>query len=91
MYFKRIMQICFLNTVRMIVQLIFRKVLKRRLDQSIIYIKTNLLPSENTLMKILPRISIDIPSFQQAHLSSLLRKKVVHFGCVLTIGALIRL
>jgi hypothetical protein len=29
-----------------------------------------LLPSEITLMKILPRISFDIPSRQQAHLSS---------------------
>jgi hypothetical protein len=30
------MQICFLNTVRTIVQLLFRKVLNRRLDQCII-------------------------------------------------------
>jgi hypothetical protein len=30
--------------------------------QSILYLKTNLLPFKNTLMKILPRISFDIPS-----------------------------
>jgi hypothetical protein len=76
------MQIYFLNTIHMIVQLIFKKVLNRCLDQFIIYYKTNLLPFENTLMKILPRISFDIPSLQQAYLSSMSRRKMVHFGCV---------
>ena len=47
----------------MIAQLIFKKILNRYLDQSIIYHKTSLLPSKNTLMKILPTILFDIPSF----------------------------
>jgi hypothetical protein len=41
-------------------------------------------------MKILPRISFDILSLQQAHLSTLWRRKMIHFGYVLTIVALIR-
>ena len=36
------------------------------------------------------KISFDISSFWQAHLSFLLRKKMVHFKCLLTIVALIR-
>jgi hypothetical protein len=61
-YLRRRMQIYFLNTVRMIVQLIFRKVLNHSSDQSISYLKRSLLPSENTLMKILSRILFDISS-----------------------------
>jgi hypothetical protein len=38
------MQIYFLNIGRMIVQLIFKKVLNYRLNQSIIYLKTNFTP-----------------------------------------------
>jgi hypothetical protein len=52
-------------------QLIFKKILNHCLDQSIIYLKMSLLPSNNTLMKILPRTSFDILSFKQAHLSFL--------------------
>jgi hypothetical protein len=91
MYLRKKMQTYFFNIVRMIAQLIFRKVFNRRLNQSIINLITNLLSFGNILMKILPRISFDIPSLQQAHLSSLLRKKMVHFECVLTIVALTRL
>jgi hypothetical protein len=91
MYMKRRIHIYFFNTVHMIAQLICRKVLNRCLNQSIIYLKMNLLPSKNILLKILPKISFDILSFRQAHLFSLLRRKMVHFRCVLTIVALTRL
>jgi hypothetical protein len=70
-YLKKKMQICFFNIVCMIAQFIFRKVLNHHLDQFIIYLKTNLMSSESTLMKILLRISFDILSLKYAHLSSL--------------------
>jgi hypothetical protein len=55
MYLKRRMLIYFLNTVRIIMQMIFRKVLNHHLDQSKIYLKMSLLPIREYLDKNLTK------------------------------------